>query len=290
MFKGMIKNKIIAIACVVTVNSLYGMEVIKKDDAKNKGVKTFVHPKFTKIVVVQDDIYNRRTNNAYITVVGENEQIKLQNPNVKPSYFLGSMIMTHDNYITRKNKILAERCDSPHLFDEETVEFIAKDKKFVFENLYARTEHVKMKNNLLFINEPELVYKDLDNNETFVYTKQDYKQETQRSTTVKLLEFYGREALEMALIDLGYCYKVALQNGLKIFSKEVAVKSIAFPLLSVWLGIPGYSAARSAVEAVIRFLKENQNKDTYDSIELVMPDLENFNLYKTILNELADKK
>ena len=248
-------KKIIFIALVVSINSLYGMEVLIQEEGQ-----TFKCSAFPNIVIVQDNINQRCRKNANITIVGMNER-RMQFKKLEDLWsgtFIGSLEIKHGRVETRQYR----------------------DKIIIGDQL-------------LFITEPCIVLEPVESNELlvtdyeyneYIYTKA-IEDRACCSTLSRTHRFTGIEAIKEALDDLSYCYNIVLQNAYKYFIKEHTERSIAFPQLGISSGIPVYAAAQLAVASIVG----NSNKDKYRLIELVVPDEDSFNLYKAILLEHQEK-
>lgn len=281
------KKIMLSIMLVISINGVYGMEV------RRETVKTFVCPIFPKIIVVQDDIYDRRTPNADITIVGETEQIvQLKNAELYPSPLIGCMQLNCKS-IMKRSKVFTQYFDPSYEGNsKDSAAIIVDGERFIITNLRKHVEKKKMEDRCLIVREPQVWYvpskDDLSVDNQYVYMREFRgKGVYNESHTYK-----GSEAIEEAVKDLRSCYKSVLIMSHDFFTKENTARSLALPQLSVSLGIPAYRAAHVAVTSVIEFLK--QNKDTYGLIEFVVLGLEDFNLYKNLLiehaTELIEKK
>jgi len=90
-----------------------------------------------------------------------------------------------------------------------------------------------------------------------------------------------KAALECASKDLAKCYDIVLTKGSeKLLPKK---KKIAIPTLSTKVGFPQDKAVPIAVEQVIRFIEAHP--EIYDAIYLVVEDMVEFDLYKSLLTQ-----
>lgn len=248
-------KKIIVIALVVSINSLYGMEILNKEQGQ-----TFMCLMFPNIFIVQDDINKRCTKPADITIVGMNErrmQFKKQEE-LWDGPFMGSLEIKCGR-VTR----------------------------------WGRQQGKVQGNQLLFITEPQLVVELVEDNESFAQRQYIYKKAIEEAACCSILSrmdrFVGKKAIEEALDDSSFCSDVVWKYAYKYFTQEHKAKSIAVPQFGVLSGIPVYSIARSTVASVVQFITDEKYKDTYGLIELVVPNSEDFNMYKQILLEHQDK-
>lgn len=264
------------IAITVMINALYGMETCKIEK-----VRTFMCPMFPQIQIVQDDIYDRCTKNADITILGETEQIKLKNLGLSSTPLIGCIGIAHDNCIMRRNKIFTKYFDSSYESDDGSAAIKVEGQRFIVENPDAYIEHKKMDNQIFFVKEPQLfvVPKNQSVNDRYMYEREFIDEGTFLQTS----RYKGYAAIERALEDLNYCYTSILSTVFSFFTEEHTTRSIAIAQLSVRLNIPAYRAAQVAVAAVVGFIAKHTYKDNYGLIELVVPDSESFRLYKNIL-------
>lgn len=245
-------KKIIAIALVVSINGLCAMELPVKDE-----VKQFTHPMFPKIVVVQDDIKKRSTENADITIVGKREwEMQLaKSEDHRKGPFIGSLSVNGTHAEMRKS-----------------VEIINKGKQ------------------LLLITEPNLIREPMENDE-YGYIYRQPIEETFCCCKLKRMDrFTGTDAISRATSDLRYCYCAILHCTHAYFTVDHTARSIAIPALGVALGIPAYSAAQIAVESAVKLISNEKYKDIYNLIEFVVPDSETFNIYQNFLLMLTQPK
>ena len=283
------KRTIFSIAFIVCSNGVHGMEI-----AQSGVVKIFTHPIFPKIAVVLDDIYNRSTKNAEVTVVGEKEQIKLKHPSLIGNPRVGCMnFLCSDTRVMRRNKVFAQCFDPTYEFDHESAAIIVNGQRFIIKNPREYIEYEKIDSKLAFISEPQLFRKKFDNDKaiatSYVYRKVTDK--ASKSSELEIVEYTGEQALKKALEDLGGCYVWGLTYIYEYFKCDGGMISrIAFPQLGITLGIPGYSAAYEALQAVIRFATYKEHKDKYGLIELVVQTEDDFDVYKQILIGLATDK
>lgn len=278
------KKIIFSIAFMFNGNGIYGMETVPT-------VKVFRHKKFPQITVFQDDIY-RRTKNADITVVGESEQIKLKKPGLVASPCVGCMSFSIDNCIMRRNKVFARYFDSYGL-DDDSATIIVDGQQFVIKDVDSHTEHIKMDNKLILVREPQLFRASSAESPDlpYMYRKTASRPEIKRySSTLPTIKYTGYKAIEEMLNDLAICYDTALDYVPYLFDKKFEIKSIAFSQLSRGLGLPAYRGAQVAVQSVVNFITDEKYEGIYDSIELVVGQSEDFDLYKMFLNECAIAK
>jgi len=267
------------IAITVVINALYGME-----KGKEQKVRTFISTMIPRVVVVQDDIYERCTKNADITIFGEAEQIKLGNSELSMTPLIGNIRITHDNYIMKRNKIFTKYCDSSYESDDDSAAIKVEGERFIIKNPHVHVERKKMDNQFFFVKEPQLFFVPLQNNQSvddrYIYER-TLRQDGE--TFLKTCKYKGYVAINEALEDLGHCYKSVLSTVSLFFTKDHTARSIAIPQLSVGLGIPAYRAAQVAVAAVVEFIAKHGYKDSYGLIELVVHDSESFRLYQNLL-------
>src|SRR5204863_1539858 len=68
--------------------------------------------------------------------------------------------------------------------------------------------------------------------------------------------------------DLRKCHIKLLEEGHKYFTAEHMTRNIALPLLSASLGFPYDVAAKTAVDAILDFAKNNEHKNKYKWVSL----------------------
>jgi len=267
------------ITIIVSVNALYGMEKFKMEK-----VRTFICPMMPQVVVVQDDIYDRRTQNADITIFGETEQIKLKNPGLFSSPLVGGICITHDNSIMRRNKVFTKYLDFSYESNDDSAAITLEGERFIIKNQHLYVENKKMDNQFFFVKEPQLCFVPLQDDQSvddrYIYTQASHQD---GEIFLKTCKYRGYAAIDQALQDLGHCYKNVLSTVSLFFTKEHTARSIAIPQLSVGLGVPAYRAAQVAVASVVEFITNHCHKDIYGLIELVVHDSESFRLYQNLL-------
>ena len=262
---------------IALISGLYGMEFVEQ----NK-VKSFVFQAKPQIVVYLDDIYNRSTENAELTVVGATEQKILKNPVIHDAPLVGcTKVGLKNNSIKRKSKVLTDLFDSSYGFRGSSTAIKIQGERFIIQDLYSHIEDVIIKDEVIFVKEPYIAITSEKKGQLSYYYKKVFNEVN--DTRLKEENFFAAKAIEEALKDLVLCYNGALQIT-KNFSTKKTIKSIAFPPLSVSLGIPAYRAAHVAIESVINFINTYRDKITYERIEFVVPQLEDFSTYKEILN------
>jgi hypothetical protein len=199
------------------------------------------------------------------------------------------MVITHDNSVMKRNKVFTKYFDSSHGYDDGSAVIVVEGEKFIIKNPCSHVENKKMDNQFFFVKEPQLLFSQLQGEQSiefrYIYEKKIIKDP--KKFTLKMQQYRGYTAIEEAVKDLHYCYKSVLNMVHEFFTKENRVRSIALPQLGLSLGFPAYRQARVAIEAVVEFISLCSNKDTYELIELVVQDSENFKLYKNLLIEYA---
>lgn len=271
------------ITLVASSNSFYGMEM-----AQQEAVRRFVYPNDPRIVVIQDDIYNRRTKNADVTIVGETEQILLKKPGLAIIPIIGAMHFTEGNSVMVKKKVLAQHFDYSYGLNNDSAAIVVDGEQFIIQNLRSHTEQKKMDGKLLFIKEPQLLRAKVNDKKIvagqYVYNK-TLDTVAPYSSQLEVCQYVGMEAFQEAIKDLERCYEAIFEHIHQFYSREI--KSIALPQLSAALGIPAYSAAYVALASAIKFIMRSPNKDKYDCIEFVVDRSEEFDIYKSILRGYA---
>ena len=261
------KKNILCISLITSINVLYGMEVTTYEI-----VRRFVYPKNPKIVVVQDDIYNRRTKAADITIFGETEQMRLHHPGISfSSVLIGSLRLTPDNMVMfiHSGQIESKQMDNEIVFVMEPRIIVTK-----FQDKQALNNRYKYKKTLKEEKIPSLLE---------MCCCMDYEE-------YKTCNYTGYQAIEHALKDLRNCYKSVLYMTHHLNAKSLGTKSIALSTLSTALGIPAYRAAHVAVASVIEFISDSSNECICRLIELVVNSLEDFNTYKAFLMGYATEE
>jgi O-acetyl-ADP-ribose deacetylase (regulator of RNase III) len=248
---------------------VYGMEMAQQ-------IKTFTC-KNPKIVVVLDDIYNRRGKNADLTIVGEGEQLKLKNLDLQPCFLVGAMNL-NENSIMVKTPAFARIFASFGGCDDNSATTIIDGETFIIRDVHTHVKRKTFDNRLLIIKEPFFLREPFDR---YTYHKTLNEFASRYSNALATAEYTGTKALQEALKDLRLCYLSVLQN---MYGSS---KSLAFPQLGVALGLPAYSAADVAVKSVLEFMANDEHKDAYDLIEFVVNRKEDFNIYTSLLRDLV---
>ena len=275
------KRIIVSMMSCIIITYACGMELIEQK------VKTFTLQTVPPIVVIHDDIFDRKTQNVDITVIGGSEQLQLKNTTVSycseigsVSYILPQMKMEM-KIIKRKNKVFTQCFDPSYGFRDDSAAIIVEGERFIIKNPFEHVEEITMNNKVAIVKEPHIFVtesKDGKLNYHYRITYSDGKH-----TQVQERDYFGSDACEQAYKDLERCYKAKLVIC-GCFSKENSIR-LAFPPLSISLGIPLYAATRIAVQSVVDFINENSDKDKYTEIQFVVPRSEDFDTYKSVLSE-----
>jgi len=254
------------------------MEIVEQN------VRTFTFPTSPKIVVVHDDIFNRRTQQADVTIIGDNEQYRLGNKNRSTINIIGA-VSFHDKSksLKRKKNAFAQHFDSEYGFRDQLAAIMINNTQFIINNFYEHVEDVIMKNEIVLIPEPEVVMVQSKKGQSWeqVYYRSQLLDDQKH---MGFKAFKGKDAIAEALEDLEKCYQISLfvcHDDRKMF--DASTKRVAFAPLS--LGIPAHNAAFAAISAVIKCINNDLYKNHYDLIEFVVPRLEDFNMYKEILSD-----
>lgn len=270
---------------MIGMNALYGMnEVCKIKKHKKHSIPMFVAPMSSKIVVIQDDLYNRSSDHADITVVGEKEQRQFseQVESSMDSGRVGAVNWRCNNKNIRvKNASFAKVFEPEYGIQEDSAIIRVYGLQYSVRNPYSYIENKKIDSTLLCIEEPQLMLQDQQQDGAFIYQKKG--KSVGSNSELEKLYFSGDAAIEEALKDLSICYKTILKKACSFCSEGHAPRSIAFPQLSISLGINAYKAAQVALTTIVDFVKNGSNKDEYKLIELFVHNRENFKLYKNIL-------
>jgi len=262
-------------SCIIT-HYACGMELIEPK------VKTFTFLTVPSIVIIHDDIFDRKTQNADMTIIGESEQLQLKNTTLEYSSEIGIMaFISSTKIIKRKNKVFTQHFDASYGLRDDSAAIIVEGERFIIKNPCDHVEEIKMNNTVAKIKEPHIVVTESKDG------KLKYRYRTTCSdgkhTQLQECDYFGDHAHAHALEDLERCYKSALIICSLLFKKDPIC--LAFAPLSVSLGIPLYAATKVAVKSVIDFINENSDKNYYKEIQFVVPRLEDFDAYKTVLSK-----
>lgn len=271
-------NKIVILMFIMISNALYGMELVEQK------VKTFIFPTTPPITVIYDDICNRKSKNADMTVIGMQEQIILKNKNIRScNGLIGGMKAHYNGCVKRKTKVFDQHVDRSHGFRHKSAVIIVDGERFTIENFHEHIEEGKIKSEVIMVVEPQVFITPSKQNEKIdeYWYNRVILDPHHKHTELPTEDYYGKEAIEEALKDLFKSYGAVLLHCCR--PSEV-LKNIAFAPLSVFLGIPAYRAAFVAISSVIDFINKFQGKKTYNSIEFVLSRLEDFVVYEEILS------
>jgi hypothetical protein len=273
-------NRCVLLVFIMMSNILCGMELIEQK------VKTFTFPTIPPIIVVHDDIFDRKTKNADVTVIGVNEQKVLRGKLCSYDIFIGSLPYC-DGCIVRKKKAFEQYFDRSYGFRDKSAVIIIDGERFTIKNPYEHVEEIKVGNKIIMIVEPRIFFTSIDE-EDGKYQNRKLQEHYWRYVRVpdetELLkeDYYGREAIKEALEDLYKVYRTALIHGYR--SLESVEGSIALVPLSDSLGISPHDVAIVAIQACMKFINDYRDKQTCGSIELVVSREKDFEMYKDFLN------
>ena len=230
-----------------------------------------------------------------LIVVGDNQQRMLRHPSFADIPDIATISYPENNIIYKKNS------DDESASDDDEYKPYPSSKKI--QQLWQKAEHKTMSCPVMRITEPCLTKKHYYNIFKKTHVK-DFMYETKNPDTSNKHGSYtvldGDKAIEQARLDLIKCYFIALFAGLEkqcyfmalftclkklSFNKE---KSIALAPLGVDVGIPREDAAQLALKTILTFIKDNP--DAYDRIELFVTKRSEFETYKELLIQYAEKK
>lgn len=263
------KKNILIITCLATTFA-HGMEIIPKTWSIISGTTTI---NLTRGTLSQA---NGKTD---VMVVGRAQQKTLQVSKLGDNLKVGQINYSADCILYEKSK------EDESASDDDTYKsFISSTNNK--KKLWEKAQKKYICQSLMTIIEPRIQIEHYCNEndqdiEGFLYCTE--RQNTIRQDRSSYHEFLESKAIEEASKDLITCYLTALNEGFK-----TSQKSIALSALGTEVGFPREEATPLAVATILQFIKDFPT--AYDHIELFVKKRSEFELYKNILQQYAEKK
>jgi len=240
----------------------------------------FLSLRSASLVVVQDDIYNRKTD---MIVVGETEQNRLafHNQTFIDYGCVGDVKRSYDNIVLVKNKVFSKYFDYSHGLEQSSAAIVVEGQKFFVKDIHLYIEKKTLDNIVVNVVEPSLMLR-RDKN----VSVHSYLARRNEDGNAVLHRYEGKEAIEEAKKDLHICYKNVLEKAYEYFTEKNWERRISLQPLSAVLGLSKNEVARIAVETVFEFIRISPDKGKYGWIEFVVLKAEDCDLYGKLLDEI----